>query len=248
MRHFFAATTRTPWIAIASLVAAGPLVAQDKAPKPFEFAGDAGFVMTSGNTAVTTLSLNEKLVLNSGPWKLTQQFGVVYGKIKDSVNTSIWRAGLRGDRLFTARTGLYVLLNYDKNRFAGVAGRWEEGVGALVKAIIEDADRLEFELGLSAVQQSATSAAADRNFAAGRAAAIYKHLFAEKAYFSQTAEYLPNLQNGPDWRLNSESALVAPVSSSIAIKVAFSVRYQNLPDPGFLPADRLFSTGIQVTY
>ena len=56
MRHFFAATTRTPWIAIASLVAAGPLVAQDKAPKPFEFAGDAGFVMTSGNTAVTTLS------------------------------------------------------------------------------------------------------------------------------------------------------------------------------------------------
>ena len=233
---------------VVTLLATIQLGAQAKAPKPLDFAGDAGFVMTSGNTAVTTLTLNEKLVLNSGPWKLTQQFGVVYGKLKDSVNTSIWRTGLRGDRLFSDLAGVYLLVNFDKNRFAGVAGRWEQGAGALVKAIREDTDKLEFELGLSAIQQQAVSAVPDRTFASGRAAAIYKHFFAEKAYFTQTAEYLPNLQNGPDWRLNSESALVAPLSSSIGIKMAFSVRYQNLPDPGFLPADRLFSTGIQVTY
>lgn len=67
---------------------------------------------------------------------------------------------------------------------------------------------LEFELGLSAVQQQAVGAAADRNVTAGRAAAITKHL---------------------------------------CTKMALTIRYQHLPDPGFLPTDRLFATGIQVT-
>lgn len=237
-----------PALVALALAAALPLQAQGKPPRPVEFAGDIGFVNTTGNTEVTTLSLNEKLVLNAGPWKLTQSFGTVYGKLKDSVNTSIWRTGLRGDRLFTDRLGVFGLLNFDKNRFAGVAGRWEQGVGALVKAILEDTDKLEFELGLSAIQQQAVGAAADRNFASGRAAAIYKHLFTGKSYFQQAVEYLPNLQNGPDWRINSESSLVAPVSSLIGIKMSYLIRYQNLPDPGFLATDRIFSTGVQVTY
>lgn len=107
---------------------------------------------------------------------------------------------------------------------------------------------VEFELGRSAVLQQAVGTAADRNFTSGRAAAIYKHLVTETPDVAQTAEYLPNLQNGRDWRLNPGSALVAPLSSAIGIKMALTIRYQNLPDPGFLPTDRLFSTGIQVTY
>ena len=120
---------------VAPLAAARPATARGKPPKPVEFAGDIGFVNTSGNTEVTTLTVNEKLVLNTGPWKLSQSFGTMFGKLKDSVNTSIWRAGLRGDRLFTERLGVFGLLNFGKNRVAGGAGHWEQGVGALVKAI-----------------------------------------------------------------------------------------------------------------
>ncbi|MBI3792441.1 MAG: DUF481 domain-containing protein [Gemmatimonadetes bacterium] len=224
------------------------LLAQTKPAKPVEASADLGFVNTTGNTEVTTLTANYKIVLNTGPWKLTHYFGTVYGKLRDSVNTSIWRTGVRGDRAFTERFGFFGLVNYDKNRFSGVAGRWEQGAGAQWKAIVETEDKLDVELGLSAIQQQAVTAVPDRNFASGRTALAYKHNFTDKAYFQQTAEYLANLQNGPDWRVNTESSLIAPLSEKFAIKLSFAIRYQNLPDPGFLATDRIFATAIQYTY
>ena len=242
------ATIRLVVLGLAVSLAPDALQSQAKPAPPVEVTADLGFVSTSGNTDVTTLSANEKIVLTSGAWKLTHYFGTVYGKIKDSVNTSIWRTGLRGDRAFTERFGVFLLVNYDKNRFAGVAGRWEQGAGVQWKALAENDDKLDVELGISAIQQQALAPAADRNFASGRSALIYKHSFTDKSYFQQNVEYLTNLQNGPDWRVNTESALIAPLSQQLAIKVSYVIRYQNLPDPGFRATDRIFATGIQFTY
>ena len=234
--------------AFALLASPTAAVAQAKPAKPVEVAADLGFVNTTGNTEVTTLSANSKFVVNTGDWKLTHYFGTVYGKLKDSVNTSIWRTGVRADRLFTERFGLFMLVNYDKNRFAGIASRWEQGAGAQWKAVAEAEDRLDVELGLSAIQQQAVTAVPDRNFASGRTALTYKHSFTDKTYVQQNVEYLTNLQNGPDWRGNSETSLVAPLSAGFGIKLSYVIRYQNLPDPGFRATDRIFSTGIQYTY
>ena len=41
---------------------------------------------------------------------------------------------------------------------------------------------------------------------------------------------------------------MAPLSAGFGIKVSYVIRYQNLPDPGFLATDRIFSTGIQYTH
>ncbi len=237
-------------VVLALTLSALPIAldAQAKPAKPLEITADLGFVNTSGNTDVTTLSANYKVGITTGPWKLTHYFGTVYGKLKDSVNTSIWRMGVRADRLFTERFGLFGLVNYDKNRFAGIAGRWEQGAGAQWKAVAESEDKLDVELGLSAIQQQAVAAAPDRNFASARTAAIYRHNFTDKTYAQQNTEYLTNLQNGPDWRINSETSLVAPLSAGFGIKVSYVIRYQNLPDPGFRATDRIFATGIQYTY
>ncbi len=233
---------------LALLSAPSLAAAQPKPSKPLELSADLGFVNTTGNTEVTTLTANYKVGVTSGPWKLTHYFGTVYGKLKDSVNTSIWRTGVRADRLFTERFGLFGLVNFDKNRFAGIAGRWEQGAGAQWKAVAEADDKLDVELGLSAIQQQAVTAVPDRNFASGRTAFSYKHSFSDKTYFQQNAEYLKNLQNGPDWRINSESSIVAPLSAGLGIKVSYVIRYQNLPDPGFRATDRIFATGIQYNY
>ena len=237
-------------VALASFACFSPgtSLAQEKPAKPLEITADLGFVNTSGNTEVTTLSANEKVVINTGPWKLSHYFGTVYGKLQDSVNTSIWRTGVRADRLFTERFGVFGLVNFDKNRFAGIAGRWEQGVGAQWKAVLEPDDKLDLELGLSAIQQQAVGAAADRNFASARSALVYRHNFTDKSYLQESLEYMANVQNGPDWRMNSESSVVAPLSASFGVKLSYVVRYQNLPDPGFRATDRIFSTGIQYTY
>ncbi len=76
-------------------------------------------------------------------------------------------------------------------------------------------------------------------------------------FLTQALELIPNFSDSKDFRLNSESALVAPISTKIGLKLGYTVRYDNLP--GLLPApaptgarfkktDRFLTAGITVSY
>jgi putative salt-induced outer membrane protein len=79
-------------------------------------------------------------------------------------------------------------------------------------------------------------------------------MFSENAYFFQGVEVLPNLDDSDDYRINSETSIVAPLSSHVAMKASYQVRFDNLPSlnaAGTAPlrkSDRIFSTGIQLTF
>jgi hypothetical protein len=57
-----------------------------------------------------------------------------------------------------------------------------------------------------------------------------------------------------DYRINTETSLVVPISSHIAMKASHVLRFDNLPSlnaAGTAPlrkSDRILSTGIQVTF
>ena len=245
--------TRLPYTLFALLIATTTSGAQapaaaPKAPPPIVLAADIGFVSTSGNSNVTTLTGNDEITFTRASWSYKQNFSVVYGKLRDTVQTSKWVVSLRAERSSSSWIGVYGLLKYDKDRFSGIAGREEEGVGAAIKSLTSDTDKLDFELGLSYVQTQAVAVFADHTNAAGRAKGTYRHVFSGNPYVQQLAEYLPNLQNGADWRFNSETSLVAPVSTHLALKVTYVVTYQHLPPAGFGDTDRLFSTSLQISF
>ena len=64
----------------------------------------------------------------------------------------------------------------------------------------------------------------------------------------QVLELLSNLKTSKDQLLNSETSLTAPISKRIALKSAYLIRYDNLPEPGFKKSDRVFTTGIQIVF
>lgn len=236
------------------LAGAGVGAAQTEAPKPVSFTGDVGFVNTAGNTSVTTLSLGDKLVARMGKVVLTQLFSLIYGKNEGEENAnSIFFRG-RMDYPLSGKLSLYGFGGYERNKFAGIARRFDEGVGLAYKAWMHPLNELTFEAGLGQVQESRylagiSGVTGKNNFTSARAAAAYKHLFTKTAFFSQTLEFLPNLENGDDYRLNSESALVAPISSHFGLKMAYLIKYNALPpSAGLKKTDRLFTTGVQVTY
>ena len=76
-------------------------------------------------------------------------------------------------------------------------------------------DLLSVELGSAVTQQRSTAEVAN-NFVALRMAANYKHRFTEAAYVQQIVEALPDARDFDDTRVNSETALVAPLSSKVA--------------------------------
>lgn len=220
------------------------LPAQDR---PTTFTTDLGFVNAAGNTSVTSFNLGEVLTHASGAWKLQQTFAALYGRTDGESSAEQFRAGVRADHALSDRVGIYGLAGWDRNTFAGISRRFEEGLGVAVRVIAEARTELAFEAGVGATQQQNT-ADESTSFLSGRAAGRFKQFVAEKAYVQQLLEFLPNFDASDDYRVFSETSLVAPLSASIALKAAYVIRFDNLPEPGFVKSDRVLTTGVQVNW
>jgi putative salt-induced outer membrane protein YdiY len=73
--------------------------------------------------------------------------------------------------------------------------------------------------------------------------------FTEKTKFSQGLEYLQSFKNGDTWKLNSETALVTAITDILALKISYTVFYNNDPRPSDLDeVDTIFATSLVVTY
>ncbi|MDH5233363.1 MAG: DUF481 domain-containing protein [Gemmatimonadota bacterium] len=236
---------------LAALLALAPtLSAQAPAEPPAvvtKVTADLGYVQTSGNTQLTTLSLGEKATQQRGRLTLAQGFAMVYGKQRDSVITNALRTGLRGDYKIDKLFALFVGAAFDRDRFSGIERRFEELVGLQARVLGSATDTVLVEGGGSFTQKTGIDGI-QQNFPSARGAAVWRHVFSKAAYFQQNVEYLPNLKQTIDWRVNSESAVVAPISAMIGVKLSYVVRYDHLPEPGFTDTDKLFTTGIQITF
>ncbi len=238
------------------IVAALPLLilavhADTTARKPAElrFTGDIGYVSTAGNTSVSTLNLGNKFSVKAGDVTLTQTFALVYGESKGQPVTSQTRGSVRFDKgLKTANFSAYTLFNYERNRFAGLASRISAAAGLSAHLVHDPHNKLTLESGFTLTRQRGTGPKGrDADFLGGRAATTYVHLFGPKASISQSVEVLPNFHQTNDLRVNTESAIVAPITSKVAVKLAYLIRYDGLPESGFQTTDRLFTSGIQIS-
>ncbi|HSA54549.1 MAG TPA: DUF481 domain-containing protein [Gemmatimonadaceae bacterium] len=212
--------------------------------------GNLAYVDAAGNSDVTTFAFNQRLEFRIGTrgTGVTQSLGGVYGRTDGVTSASLWRAGLRGDVAFSHSVSGYALVGYDRDRFAGIARRVEEGLGLGVRVLHGPTDSLQVEGGLSFFQQRSTDEVST-SYTAARTAGRYKHLFAPAAYFLQLLEVLPNLDDVGALRANSESALAAPISRALALRVSLVLRYDSdPPEAGVKKLDRLFTAGIEITF
>ncbi|MGH7606068.1 MAG: DUF481 domain-containing protein, partial [Gemmatimonadales bacterium] len=107
-------------------------------------------------------------------------------------------------------------------------------------------DTLTIETALTAQRERSTANLA-QSFAAARTAAIFRHFFGASAFVTQSVEWTANLETAADQRITSETALTAPLSRQIALRVSYLIRFDNLPEPGFERTDRVLTTGVQVS-
>lgn len=213
------------------------------------FTGDVGYVAMTGNQSVETLNVGNKLTVKFVDVTLAQTFLRVYGESEGETTTSLTRASLRVDKglrtsLFTA----YGLLTFERNTFAGLASRITGSSGLTATLLRRGANKVMVEGGLSLNTQRGTGPKGkDSDFLGGRAASTYTHQFTKNAAFVQMVELLPNFRESEDLRINTESAVTAPITSRIGLKLSYVIRYDGLPQKGFLRTDRLFTSGVQVT-
>jgi putative salt-induced outer membrane protein len=223
--------------------------AQDSLPpKPTTTASvDLGFVSATGNTELTTLNVGEKVAHTEGRFLFSQLGVFVYGETKKVQSAEDLRSALRADVAWTPRVGGFAGVAYERNTYAGYNSRIDEIAGVLTRVLVEPEDSLSVDLGGVLTQQQNVDSTSQR-IPSARAAMNYKHSFSKTSYFQQLAEYLPDLQNGGQYRLNTESSLVAPISSHVGVKVSYAFRYDSNPPANFGSTDRVLTTGVQISY
>ncbi len=232
---------------LLSLVGADTVKAPPK-PTHVKFTGDVGYVATSGNTSVQTLNLGNKITAQTGTMTVSQQFSVVKGRSKGQTVTSAWRGSVRLDAAVARTLAVYTSLTFERNVFAGLASRASGVTGLSADVIKTKEDHLVVEGGISLTSQRAVSTTKGSNldFLGGRAATAYQHHIGPRATVSQSIEFLPNFHQSQDLRINSESTLLAPLTRQVGIKLSYIVRFDGVPQPGYLNTDRLFTSGIQI--
>ena len=227
------------------------MISSGAAPVPDKpttsFTGDLGFISASGNTNITTLSISDKIIHTSGYWMFTQFAAYVTGETNNHLTANQLLATGRADYAFMPRLSIFAGLAFERNTFAGFTSRTDEILGLSWKAIVAPWDSARLDLGGVLTQEKDVDSTS-QSYPSARAAFSYKHSFSKLAYFHQFVEYLPNLQTSGSYRFNTETALVAPLSTHIGIKLSYAIRFDSRPQPTFGTTDRLLTTGIQISY
>jgi putative salt-induced outer membrane protein len=242
------------------LMVAPALVAQDPPPPPkppYEFVADFSLAASQGNQEVTTVSLGQRYTYAFPTWKFSQTASALRGSANGVRNAELYQAGVRGDYNLTKKLTAYLNVDGLRNTPAGLNNQFAEGVGLAYQFTDTDTDKLQLSLGLGSLQRSFVGVGARQNDFVGNAAGLYRHLFSKVSYFEQTAGFTPNFTTSDAWLFTTKSAVVAPLSSKIGIKVAYLVNYNNAPPLNvatpiltdrFKKFDGLLTTGVQFTY
>ena len=215
--------------------------------KPLKVTAGVAFLDASGNTDVTTLSINERLEWTRPHFLWTQSINGINSSTDGEESANLLAIGLRGDWKPKGRLSVYSLVNFDRNRFADIRRRFEEGAGLGYRLVDRTHHHLTTELGSQFVQQQNLQDVTD-NFLAGRAAELYRYSFKDDTYFEERVEYLPNFEQSEDYRVNVEANVVAPLSRHLGLKLGYVVRFDNLPEPTVKKTDRFFTSGLQVNF
>ena len=209
--------------------------------------GNLGYVQTSGNTKLSTVNLGDKLTFRPNHTLLfTQTAAFIYGYNDSTETANQTLASLRGDYFLNARLSVFGLAGYERNPFAGIDQRFEESVGMSFFAVKQPKNELQVDFGAGLNQQ--TNLGVETDFSFARLAPRFKHNFTGKAYLEESIEMIENLDDTGDLRSMSLTSLVAPVTSGIAIRFGYLMRYDAEPVPGFKKLDTTFTSGLQLTF
>jgi putative salt-induced outer membrane protein YdiY len=231
---------RTVFALLAVLSAPSALVAQP-------YVADIGFVSAAGNTRLTTITANGRFAVKFHSWSFAEQTNYIFGKTDGVSSANQLKTSVRGDHTFFKRAGFFASSTYERNRFAGVVRRSDQSGGLTWRVLDLPSDTLKLDSG--GVYSEVVHTDSTRQYSpAARGAMTYKHSFGGGSALIQTAEYIPTLKNTGQYRVNSETALVARMVDHFGIRLAYAIKYDNKPAAGFRKADRILTTGLQVTY
>ena len=231
--------------ALASGIAAGHVEAS--AEKPWKNTAELSYVSTTGNSTSLTVAAKNLFSYAWNRMALELAAGALGSSSTALVTAEQYNASQKIIFNIAQKDYVYERFGWDRNRFAGIAHRYDISGGYGRTLMSGPRNTLIAELGAGYINEQRI--ASPRNaFASARAYAKYAHNLTDTAQASQDAEYLANLEDTQGYRINTESALLFTISSHMSLKVSYIWNRVNQPVPGFKKDDTTTSVALIVNY
>jgi len=209
---------------------------------------ELSFVLTGGNSATSAFSLGNTFkrswerdaltvktyILSSRATTVTRtaqgtetDFIVLEEKTRRLVAENFIISGLYDHRL-SKKVVLQLGLGWDRNRFAGLAGRVIITAGTGYAWVETKRTTFKTDGGFTYTLRKYFSQAAS-SFAGFRAIATFEQKILDTSAFASQIVFDENLRKTVDWRYDWTNSVTASISKSLALKTSLRLLYAHLP-------------------
>lgn len=215
---------------------------------PWKATAEVSYVVTGGNTSTSAFSLGttftrkwekdtltfKNYILRSNATTFTRRavgteddFTVVEDAVKALVAENYVLAG-QYERRISKKLLAQAGMNWDRNRFAGLASRFMLTAGLGYALVETKKTQVKTDAGLTYtlrkyLDQDATS------FAGFRFNLMAEQKLSEKSSITSQFIFDDNLKSMKDWRYDWTNSLTASISRSLALKTSLRMMYTNVP-------------------
>jgi putative salt-induced outer membrane protein len=201
------------------------------------------FVGTTGNSSTQTIGLGGELIYRPDPWETTFKIAYVRNEADDQLRAQSFVATLRAQRPIEPRLAGYGQYGYQRDRFAGILNRNALEAGVAYTWVDQAPHKLIVDAGLGYANEQRLLGN-DLSTATLGGGVAYALKISDASALTEDGHLVASLSTGSDWRYTNMIALTAKVSAIFSLKASNTIRYLNLPVPGFKNTDAITSVAL----
>jgi len=234
-------------IALAALLVFPAAGFAEEGGKAWKDSAEVAVMTTNGNTKTQTSSGKNHFEYNWTKAKLDLNAGGLGSKNEGVVTAERYNAAEKAAYKVSDRNYVFERFGWEKNRFAGIANRWDFSLGAGRELLALAAHIVMAEFGFGYINEERIQSKR-KDFSSGRVYSKYTWKISETANFSQDGEYLANFEDSKGYRLNTETAVTAAISTHFSIKTSYVWNRVGDPPPGFIKDDTTFAVALLASF
>jgi putative salt-induced outer membrane protein len=222
---------------LLTLILAVGVAQADEAKQP-PWSGSLGlsWLSTSGNTDTSSFGLDFALKRTPDPWGLDVGANLVRADQNGQLTAERYNAHGRAERAIGERWTAFAGLSGERDRFAGFDLRGVVESGASYKILTGPQHQLSVDGGLTWTRLDITDDGREE-WLGGLLGLSYAWKITETSSVTERLVWYPNFKDSGQWRVTSEAAVQAALSSVLALKLGYLLRYDHQPVPGFHTTD-----------
>jgi putative salt-induced outer membrane protein YdiY len=221
----------------------------------FESETRLGGIITSGNTESISISGSNLTLYRIKRFQNTWKAGALYNRINSTTGSATVGTAARYihgtyrlDYFFLPLTTIYAGGGGYTDEITGIELAGQGFAGVHHYLVRNDTIHFGGSTGYDFVYEDRVAPAVNDDIHSAALELLFKYFINEYVQFSQDVEAKENIQNGQDFRLNSNTEIKVALNSHLSFISGFKLRFDNVPVPGFKKLDTITHVSLALNF